>query len=178
MLTAKSTISWLPLVALLIVPALILGRAHRDLLSEPPIAALAHAAVIPNVQAELVAGAQPFQETGRERDGLFYVTADVNGKPLRFLIDTGASVVVLTARDAQAVGMTITDDHFKGNVQTVGGRAEMAWTTINSMRIAGRDVRNLRAAVVRNGLGVSLLGQNALSQMGSVTITGDKLSLR
>lgn len=111
-------------------------------------------------------------------DGLFYVDALVNGKPLRFLVDTGASIMVLTAADAKAVGIEVGEQHYNSNVKTVGGKAEMAWATIDRIEIGGRNVNQLKAAVVRNGLGVSLLGQNALSKFESVTIKGDSLSIR
>jgi aspartyl protease family protein len=114
----------------------------------------------------------------RDADGLFYVHARVNGKPVRFLVDTGASVVVLTEADARAVGALVRDEAFAHKVDTVGGKTPMAWTTITSIELAGHDVRGLRAAVVKEGLGVSLLGQNMLAELHSVTMTVDGLSIR
>jgi aspartyl protease family protein len=114
----------------------------------------------------------------RDPDGLFYVQALVNGKPVRFLVDTGASVVVLTAADARAVGARVEDEQFTQKVNTVGGSTQMAWTTIQSLRLAGRDVRGLRAGIVKEGLGVSLLGQNMLTQLELLTISAEGLSMR
>lgn len=114
----------------------------------------------------------------RDADGLFYVHARVNGKPVRFLVDTGASVVVLTEEDARAVGAHVRDEAFAHKVDTVGGKTPMAWTKIESIELAGHDVRGLRAAVVKEGLGVSLLGQNMLAELHSVTMTVDGLSIR
>lgn len=114
----------------------------------------------------------------RASNGLFYVTATVNGKSLRFLVDTGASVVVLTAADARAAGISLQDSHYNANVDTVGGSTAMAWARIDQFTLGTRKVYNLKAAVVRNGLGVSLLGQNALAQLGPVTIEGDRISWR
>jgi aspartyl protease family protein len=114
----------------------------------------------------------------RNADGLFYVRALVNGKSMRFLVDTGASVVVLTESDARAVGLAIDDRGFSSKVKTVGGSAAMAWVTIDHLSLAGHEVHNLRAAVVKRGPGVSLLGQNMLSKLDTLTISENDLTLR
>lgn len=116
--------------------------------------------------------------TDRHSDGLFYVQAKVNGKPIRFLVDTGASYMVLTDADARSAGIVMDRDKFVGRVSTVGGDAAMAWTRLERIELAGHDVRGLSAVVVRDGLGVSLLGQNMLAKLDSVTLTAGKLHLR
>lgn len=116
--------------------------------------------------------------TERHSDGLFYVQAKVNGRPIRFLVDTGASYMVLTDADARAAGIVVDRDKFVGRVSTVGGDAAMAWTKLERIELAGHDVRGLRAVVVRDGLGVSLLGQNMLEKLDSVTLTEGRLHLR
>lgn len=114
----------------------------------------------------------------RGTDGLFYVNVLINDRPIRFLIDTGASVVVLTAADARQAGIEVHETNFNRSVDTVGGAAPMAWATLDKVNLAGHEVRGLKAAVVRNGLGVSLLGQNMLAKLDSVTLTADRVSLR
>jgi len=59
----------------------------------------------------------------------------------------------------------------------VTASAPMAWTKIDKVEIGGRQVAGLRAAVVQQGLSVSLLGQNALAKLGPVTMEGDRLRL-
>lgn len=135
----------------------------------------AKAAVLPANEPQAIVESLAGQEFHRADDGLFYVKAMVNGREIKFLVDTGASVVVLTTADAAAIGLKIGQGHFNASVETVGGSTPMAMTTLETMRVAGRDVKAVQAAVVQGGLGVSLLGQNALSQLGSVTISGDKL---
>lgn len=114
----------------------------------------------------------------RNSDGLFYVNATVNGKPMRFLVDTGASVMVLTSADAKALGLMVQHKDFTGTVSTVGGAARMAWTNIDHLQLAGHEMRNVDAAIVSNGLEVSLLGQNILKQFESITISADRLVIR
>ncbi len=153
-------------------------RAQRDVLMDvvSPVAAAVVAPVAPVVAT--VAPAPKGYEVKRGTDGLFYVQAIVNGRPVRFLVDTGASVVVLTEADARAVGVVLEDRHYRQSVDTVGGSMPMAWATLESVHLAGHDIRGVRAAVVRSGLGVSLMGQNMLAELHSVTLTADRLNLR
>jgi aspartyl protease family protein len=111
----------------------------------------------------------------RASDGLFYVHAKVNGQPVRFLVDTGATVVVLSDADARAVGAMPASGGYNARMATAGGSRPMAWTKLGHVQIAGQDVRGVTAAVVSGGPGVSLLGQNLLSKLGGLHIAGDRL---
>lgn len=117
-------------------------------------------------------------EYRRAPDGLFYVVAMVNGAPVRFLVDTGATVVILTAADARRVSATADRRRGRVNVETVGGMSPMAWTTLRHVRLGSREIRELRAIVGNEGVAVSILGQNLLSQLASLTIRGDRLEVR
>ncbi|QUT05647.1 TIGR02281 family clan AA aspartic protease [Sphingobium phenoxybenzoativorans] len=178
MITTQKSVIGLVAFGLLSASALLAARVNRDFLTPEAIAVpTANAALVKTVNPQIPAVPSELKAL-RESDGLFYVTAHVNGQPLRFLVDTGASVVVLTGADARAIGLNLNDKHYNSSVQTVGGNTDMAWTTLDHVKIAGRDVQNLKAAVVKTGLGVSLLGQNALVQLGSVTIEGDHIRMR
>jgi len=143
--------------------------------------AVAPAARIDDPQAEPVARAAPDMpaieavEFARAPDGLFYVTGRVNGHNVRFLVDTGASVVMLTREDAAAVGVDLKHGGFQSRVRTANGASAMAWTTLQDIDIAGHRLSRIDAAVPQNGLPVSLLGQNLLRKLGVVTIDGDRL---
>ena len=128
----------------------------------------------PQTQAQT----QTQARTVRADDGLFYVTGLVNGSPVRFLVDTGASVVMLTRADAERVGAVRGDQSFDASVDTANGASAMAWTTLRRISVAGRDIRTVQAAVPQSGLPVSLLGQNVLSQLGPVTLNGDRLEMK
>ncbi len=114
----------------------------------------------------------------RSGDGHFYATADVNGRPVRFLVDTGASTVALTVTDAQAVGLFVDPSEFgvigRGASGEVRGKAVM----LDSVAIDGKRATDVRAAVLADGLDVSLLGQSYLAQLSQVKIEGDQLELR
>ncbi|SEN61224.1 aspartyl protease family protein [Sphingomonas gellani] len=170
------------MLALVVGAAGIGARVQRDSVLET-LTPVARAAVVeeglvqPAVPAPTGIGPAA-HNVDRGPDGLFYVQAQVNGRPIRFLVDTGASVVVLTATDARTAGIDVHSDHYNGAVDTVGGKTPMAWANMAKVELAGHEVRDVRAAVVRDGLGVSLLGQNMLAKLDSVTMTADRLSLR
>lgn len=117
-------------------------------------------------------------ELKRAEDGLFYAIGVVNGVPIRFLVDTGASTIVLTAQDAARAGLKPDEHHFRESAETANGQAQMARVTLESLAVGKVQSSQISAAVVREGLGVSLLGQNWLSQLASLTIAGDRMVLR
>jgi clan AA aspartic protease (TIGR02281 family) len=114
-------------------------------------------------------------EIHRAADGLFYVDALVNGAPVHFMVDTGASVVVLKLDDARRAGIEPAAAQFSSNAETANGQAEMARVTIDQVVVGENRSEAIDAAVVRENLPVSLLGQTWLAKLGSMTITGDRM---
>ena len=131
-------------------------------------------ALVSEDQPEMAQG----YELSRASDGFFYVDAYVNGVSIRFLIDTGASVVVLRAEDAARAGLAPEAGHYSVNAETANGQASVARVTLDEVVVGHVHSRAINAAVVRNGPSVSLLGQNWLSKLGSVTIAGNRMTLR
>lgn len=117
-------------------------------------------------------------ELWRADDGLFYVYGAINGHDVRFVVDTGASMVVLTASDAQRAGVEAAHDAPVVEAQTAAGKSAMTRVTLSSMRVGNTGVAAAPAVIAPDGLGVSLLGQSWLSQLASVTIEGDRMTLR
>ena len=115
------------------------------------------------------------QRITRSLDGHFYVTAQVNGVPIRFMIDTGASMVALSAEDADRANVPL--DGEVGIARGAGGDVEMTRTRIDSITVGGLTARAVRGAVL-DQLDHSLLGQSFLSQLQSVEISGDTMTLR
>jgi len=110
-------------------------------------------------------------------DGLFYLTGLVNGTQVRFLLDTGANMVVLTADDARRIGLPSGGGPTGESIETAGGRSSMDRVSLGRVSVAGREVANIDAAVMQDGLKVSLLGQNLLSKLGPITMSGDEITL-
>ena len=115
------------------------------------------------------------REITRAPDGHFYLDAQVNGAQVHFLVDTGASMVALTAADAQRAGISLSSD--RATAQGAGGAVEIVPVTIDRIAAGPLEARNVEGAVARD-LQISLLGQSFLSRVGTVQISGDRMVLR
>lgn len=113
----------------------------------------------------------------READGHFYANVIVDGSEYRMLVDTGASVVALTADDAQSMGLTWFDDEVAPIAQGAGGAVSGVNANIERMRLGSLEASNVRAFILPEHGGVSLLGQSFLSTIGNVEISGDRMVL-
>jgi aspartyl protease family protein len=111
----------------------------------------------------------------RAADGHFYLDAQVNGAQVHFLVDTGASMVALTAADAQRAGIFLPSE--RATAEGAGGAVEIIPVTIDRIAAGPLEARNIEGAVARN-LPISLLGQSFLSRIGTVQISGDRMTLR
>lgn len=114
----------------------------------------------------------------RAPDGHFYTEGQVNGARVRFMIDTGASRVVLRRQDAQSAGIMVSGDGFTATARTAGGDIALQPVTIERLSVGGNEARGVAAMVVEGELPVSLLGQSWLRQMGTLTIADDRMTLR
>jgi aspartyl protease family protein len=114
----------------------------------------------------------------RHEDGHFYADAMVNGQPVHFLVDTGASMIALTASDAQKIGMNFSPSEFEVVGRGASGDVLGKEVTFHHVTLDNKEAWDLHGAVLADGLGVSLLGQNFLAQVGTVEIKGDQMILR
>lgn len=113
----------------------------------------------------------------RAPDGHFYVTAEVNGAPVRFMVDTGATVLVLTRTDARAAGIDPAGLNFIQPTQTANGQVMSAPVRLDEITIGDVVDRNVPASISGGGLGRSLLGMSYLDRWHSMRIEGDTLYL-
>ena len=112
----------------------------------------------------------------RASDGLFYVNANVGSGEARFLVDTGASHVILSHADAKNATRR-SSRHKTQKLITAGGAIAVDWVVLDRLVIEGQELRQVEAAIPHRDVGISLLGQSALAQFSSVRIEGDQLSL-
>lgn len=118
-------------------------------------------------------------EIARDDDSHFRADVTVNGRPLKMLVDSGASLVVLTEADARAVGLFLNPSDFTDSASTAGGTVKVAPVVIERLALGGIERRNVRAAVVPGALlSQSLLGQSFLGQLTEVSIRDDVMRLR
>lgn len=112
----------------------------------------------------------------RDSSGRFSLDAKVNGNGARFLVDTGADIVVLTVATAQNSGIPVDTASFQPIVQTASGEGKGARYTVQELEVAGRSFRNVDVVVVE-GLETNLLGQTLISKLGGVSVEGDSMVL-
>ncbi len=113
----------------------------------------------------------------RQSDGHFYADVRIDGRSYHMLVDTGASVVALSANDAAAMGIQWFEDEVSPVAQGAGGPVNGISTTIDRMSLGGHEANGVRAIVITEGSGISLLGQSFLSTIGRVEISGDRMIL-
>lgn len=114
----------------------------------------------------------------KDADGHYWADASVDGRAVRVLVDTGASVVALTRDDAQRLGVLLDPADFSRTVQTASGPVGAAPVTLKSVSVSGVEVRDVEALVVEAGLEQSLLGMSYLGRLSSFEASPDGLTLR
>ena len=116
-------------------------------------------------------------ELPRAADGHYYLTADVNGAPIRFVVDTGASQIVLTKADAETAGLATEELSFVGRAFTANGEVRTAPVRLERVEVGPLVDEDVRAVVNEGELGQSLLGMEYLQRFTSVEITNGTLVL-
>ena len=114
----------------------------------------------------------------RQPDGHFYANATVNGQGIRFLVDTGATSIVLSRNDAALAGFKPDRLNYSGRASTANGTVKTAPVRIDNFQLGNIASQRLPASVNNSSLDVSLLGQSYLSRFNRVIIDGDIMTLQ
>ncbi len=159
-----------------------LGQPKHDVPAGPDLSVAA--VMQPETTVDAPVALAPTQLV-RGRDGHWWAEAQMSGpggagdrRAVRALVDTGASLVVLTPADAQRLGLDLAAEDYKDTVVTAAGHARAARVTLDSVSVAGAAVRNVPAIVVQEGLPHSLLGMSFLSRLQGWQVSGDVLTLQ
>lgn len=117
-------------------------------------------------------------ELQRASDGHFRAVTTINGEKVGVLVDTGASLVVLTWEDAEAAHIDMAALDFRMPVTTANGSSYVAPVTLDSVRIGEVELFDVRAAVAEQGkLHSSLLGMSYLGRISETSFRGETLHL-
>lgn len=108
-------------------------------------------------------------------NGVYEVPIEINGTPMNFIFDTGASSISISATEVMFMYKqgTITDEDILGSLyfqDATGSISEGTEINLKSVKIGNKKIYNVKASVVHNMNAPLLLGQSALSQFGKVTI--------
>jgi aspartyl protease family protein len=155
-----------------IVAVLVLGFSYRDELegvgrrvrsefSSYPVATNAHELVVTQGQ-----------------DGGFFIMGQVNGQPVRFLVDTGASETVLSPADARRLGVDPATLRFDHSAETANGIGYGAPFTADSLTVGQIKLTGFPMVINQAPMSSSLLGLTFLGRLESFQVRGRKLYLK
>ena len=116
-------------------------------------------------------------ELPRDPSGHFFATLEVQGVPMRFIVDTGATDVVLSQDDARRLGLDPEQLVYTGRARTANGVVRTARITLEEVTFGDFTDRDLRAWVNEGQLEHSLLGMGYLERFDRVEISRDRMIL-
>lgn len=96
--------------------------------------------------------------------GHFVTSGSINGRPVRFMVDTGATLVSLGKDDAERLGVDLSNAR-RGSTQTANGPVPVWLVTLTSVRVGEVELANVGAAVVPQPMPMVLLGNSFLSRL-------------
>ena len=110
-------------------------------------------------------------------DGHFWVSAEVNGHPVRFLIDSGATFTALSARAARDAGVEPGGFGLKTVIDTANGAVEAERGEIADLRVGSLAMRNHKVVIADAFGNTNVLGMNFLSELESWRVEGSSMIL-
>lgn len=164
-------------VWIIIVVVLVIGYEYRFELGET--ASRVTSGLLPGQAITSQNASGEVAVTINRRGRHFEAVGDVNGQKQRFLIDTGASTIVLTESNARLAGYQPDSLDFRIPVSTANGIAMAARVTGVNIAIGGIERRNMVALVARDSqIDSNLLGMNFLDTLSSFEFQRDRMVLR
>lgn len=128
-------------------------------------------------RATPVAGAEGGIGIRRSEDGHFYMVLQANGQNIEFVVDTGASDIVLTQDDARMAGINMAALSFSGEASTANGIVPIADARLDSLNVPGFFLNNVLVSVNGGDLDRSLLGMTYLNRFSKIAIEGERMVL-
>jgi aspartyl protease family protein len=111
-------------------------------------------------------------------DGHFWVRAEINDEPVLFLIDTGASGIVLTASTAERIGIDPDKLIFDQMARTANGTVRGAGTRVAKLEVGPIVRTDMPVSITQGELDTNLLGMAFLRTLGGWRVEGDSLIMR
>ena len=123
------------------------------------------------------AGEDEPKETVLERSegGHFYADVEINGELVHFLVDTGATAVALTERDAERIGLEFDPAAYEQVGVGASGPVRGKFVILDKVSLDGKSAHKVEGAILQ-GSDISLLGQNFLGRF-SVEMSGDTMRI-
>jgi aspartyl protease family protein len=116
-------------------------------------------------------------EVPRAFDGHYYLTLRLNGTPVDFVVDTGATDIVLTHADAERIGLDLATLTYSGRAMTANGEVSTARARVNEIAIGPILDRDVTVSVNAGEMPGSLLGMSYLQRFQRIVIADGRLIL-
>ena len=116
-------------------------------------------------------------EIPRGFDGHYHMVLHMNDVPVEFIVDTGASDVVLSLADARRIGIDTDQLVFSGRASTANGEVKTASARVGDVRLGDATEKSIRVSVNGGEMDGSLLGMSYLRRFESIEIRGGRLFL-
>ena len=113
----------------------------------------------------------------KQRDGHFHLKLSINGKPIEFLVDTGASEIVLNQKDAQTLGFDVETLDYWAYANTANGKVRLAPVRLGSIVLGDYKDKNVKATVNEGSMRTSLLGMSYLNKFSAIEIKQNQMIL-
>ena len=113
----------------------------------------------------------------QQADGHYYVQLGVNGVPVDFVVDTGASQIVLSREDAARAGIDPAELRYLGSASTANGVVRTANVRLDSVSLGPLTETGVPAVVNEGEMFGSLLGMSYLSRFSNIQIRDGELVL-
>lgn len=117
-----------------------------------------------NVASQSSGGGPATAVLTADGQGHFLTTGNINGSTVRFLVDTGASLISLGAGDARRMGIDPGKGQ-RGIANTANGQAVIYRVKLDSVRVGEIVLNNVDAAVQEQDMPFVLLGMSFLNRM-------------
>jgi len=146
------------------------------------IGAIAGYGLWTDIGTDLMPRQSVIEATGQVRvprgpDGHYHLTLEIDGTPVRFVVDTGATDLVLSQADARRVGIDTGKLAYLNMARTANGSVRTASVRLDEVTLEGITDRNLRASVNGAPMESSLLGMSYLNRFHSLEFSGGTLIL-
>lgn len=113
----------------------------------------------------------------RSDDHHYYADANVNGHPVHFMIDTGASETALTEADAQEIGIQVDPNKYQVIGDGASGMVRGQYVDLKNIELGSIRQSDAKAVIVQ-GASVSLLGQPFLEKVDEIVIRKGEMRLQ
>ena len=111
------------------------------------------------------------------RDGHFWIDAQVNGTPVRFMVDTGATLTAVSQSTAKAAGLEPRSGGLLVRLTTANGTVFAELTSIGEIRFGNVRAEGLDAVIAPNLGPMNVIGMNFLSRLQGWRVEGRTLIL-